>query len=82
MNAGRIFSITIFALAGLLVGYAIFGRWGGEYVSLKVLFSFDGNPFQKAFRMISGIDDMRDKVLLCSAIGAVVGAFTPWRQKT
>ncbi len=81
MNAGRIFSIVAFAVFGLIIGYVFFGKWGGEYVSLKTLFSFDGSPLHKAFRVISGIDDMRDKILLCGAVGAVLGAFVPGRQK-
>ncbi len=81
MNAGRIFSIAAFAVLGLIIGYVFFGKWGGEYVSLKTLFSFDGSPLHRAFRVISGIDDMRDKVLVCGAIGVVVGALMPRRQK-
>jgi hypothetical protein len=81
MKATRFFSITIFALLGLLAGYALFGKWGGEYVSLKTLFSFGGNVFEKTFRTISGLEDMRDKILLCGVIGAVAGAFVPRMQK-
>ena len=74
--------MAAFAILGLIVGYALFGKWGGEYVSLKTLFSFDGNPLQKAFRAISGIEDMRDKILLSGVAGAVVGVLAPCRQKT
>lgn len=81
MNTTRIFSMAAFAVIGLIAGYAIFGKWGGECVSLKTLFSFDGSPLQKAFRVISGIDDMRDKILLCGVVGAVVGALAPFGQK-
>lgn len=82
MNASRIFSIAAFAVLGLIIGYAFFGKWGGEYVSLQTLFSFDGSPLHKAFRVISGIDDMRDKILLCGVVGAIVGALVPcWQKK-
>lgn len=81
MNTNRIFSSAAFAVLGLIVGYAFFGKWGGEYVSLQTLFSFDGSPLHKAFRVISGIDDMRDKILLCGVIGAVVGVLVPCRKK-
>ncbi len=67
-------TITILTLAGLGIGYAIFGKWGGEYVSLKTLFSFGGNGLQSAFRSLSGLEDMRNKILACGAAGAVVGA--------
>ncbi len=67
-------SIAAFAALGLIVGYAVFGKWGGQYVSLKTLFSFGGNAIQDAFRSISGLDDMRNKILLCGIAGAVMGA--------
>ena len=77
----NILSILAFAVLGLIVGYAIFGKWGGDYVSLKTLFSFGGNGFQSAFRSISGIEDMRNKMLLCGAVGAVVGVLVSLRFK-
>ncbi|NCS75635.1 MAG: hypothetical protein GW786_04220, partial [Gallionella sp.] len=66
---------------GLAVGYALFGKWGGEYVSLETLFSFGGNRLQGAFRSISGIENMRNKVLLCGAAGVVVGLLLVFRRK-
>lgn len=77
----NILSILAFAVLGLIVGYAFFGKWGGDYVSLKTLFSFGGNGFQSAFRSISGIEDMRNKILLCGAAGAVVGVLATFRFK-
>ncbi len=77
----NILSLLAFAVLGLIVGYAFFGKWGGDYVSLKTLFSFGGNGFQSAFRSISGIEDMRNKILLCGAAGAVVGVLATFRFK-
>ena len=77
----NLFSILSFAVLGLILGYAFFGKWGGDYVSLKTLFSFGGNGFQSAFRSISGIEDMRNKILLCGAAGAVVGVLLTFRLK-
>ncbi len=74
-------SVASFALLGLIVGYAIFGKWGGEYVSLNNLFSFGGNALQNALRSISGLEDMRNKILLCGAAGAVVGVLATFRFK-
>jgi len=45
------------------------------------LFSFGGNSLQGAFRSISGIEDMRNKVLLSGAAGAVVGLLLTFRRK-
>jgi len=81
MNAYKILSVTAFAAVGLIAGYIFFGKWGGDYVSLKTLFSFGGNRFENAFRSISGIEDMRNKILICGAVGAIVGLMVPSKFK-
>jgi len=78
---GKLNSIFIFTLIGLIVGYAIFGKWGGEYVSLQTLFSFGGNAVQGTFRALTGIENMRNKVLLCGAAGAAVGLVLALKRK-
>ncbi len=75
----NILSVAAFTALGLIIGYAIFGKWGGQYVSLKTLFSFGGGGFESAFRSISGIEDMRNNVLLCGVAGAVVGVLATFR---
>ena len=65
----------------MIVGYAIFGKWGGDYVSLKTLFTFGGNGFQSAFRSISGIEEIRNKILLCGAVGAAAGVLFSLKLK-
>ena len=77
----KLISIAAFALLGLIVGYAIFGKWAGDYVSLKSLFSFGGNAFHRAFQSVSGLEDMRNKILLCGAAGAVIGVLATFRFK-
>ena len=69
---GNLFNIVAFATPGLITGYASFGKWAGDYDSLKMLFSLGGNVFQNAFCSISGIEDMRNKILLCGVAGACV----------
>ena len=81
MIGKRILSIVVFTVLGLAAGYIFFGKWGGEYVSLKTLFSFGGNALQNAFRSISGLDEMRNKILICGAIGAMVGLVFPFKLK-
>lgn len=76
-----ILGIVIFAVLGLIIGYAVFGKWGGNYVSMKTLFSFGGNGFQTAFRSVSGIEEMRNKILICGAAGAVVGLLFGFKLK-
>ncbi len=80
MNKNLI-SIAAFTALGLIIGYAIFGKWAGDYVSLKTLFTFGGNAFQRAFQSVSGIEDMRTKILLCGAAGAAVGVILTFRLK-
>lgn len=75
----NLLSVAAFAVFGLIVGYAIFGKWGGQYVSLKTLFSFGDSGLQGAFRSISGLNDMRDRILLCGVAGAVVGVLATSR---
>ncbi len=77
MNIKKILNIAAFAVFGLIVGYVFFGKWAGDYVSLKTLFSFGGNSVQSAFRSISGIEEMRNKILICGVIGALVGLLIP-----
>lgn len=77
----NLLSIVAFAVLGLVVGYAVFGKWAGDYVSLKTLFNFGGNAFQRAFQSVSGIEDMRNKIMLCGVAGAVVGVILTFRLK-
>lgn len=81
MSRNKILSIAGFTVFGLVAGYAYFGKWGGDYVSLKTLFSFGGNGFQSAFRSISGIDEMRNNILLCGVAGAVLGIVLVLKKK-
>jgi hypothetical protein len=77
----NLLSIIAFAVLGLIIGYAVFGKWAGDYVSLKTLFSFGGNAFQRAFQSVSGIEDMRNKILLSGAAGAAVGVILTFRLR-
>ncbi len=63
----------IVGAAGLAVGYGIFGKIGGEYVDLEVIFSTNKNILQKAVRSIAGLDEMRSQILWCGAGGAALG---------
>jgi hypothetical protein len=77
----NLLSIIAFAVLGLIIGYAIFGKWAGDYVSLNTLFSFGGNAFHRAFQSVTGLEDMRNKILLCGVAGAVVGVLLSFRMK-
>jgi hypothetical protein len=81
MNRNKLLSVAGFTVFGLIAGYAYFGKWGGDYVSLKTLFSFGGNGFQNAFRSISGLEEMRNNILLCGVVGAVLGILLSFKMK-
>lgn len=81
MNSKTIFSITIFAALGLIAGYWFFAKFAGGHVSLSTLFHFGGNAFEDALQSISGIEAMRNKILLCGAGGAVAGLLVSLKLK-
>ncbi len=80
MGIRKLLNILVFALIGLAIGYAVFGKIGNDYVSLKTVFSFGGNALQGAFRSLSGLEDMRNKILICGAIGALIGLLFPAKK--
>ena len=73
--------IAICTSLGLGAGYAVFGKWAVSYLSLETLFSFSSNVFQNALRSISGIEAMRNKILLCGVAGLVVGVLLTLKAK-
>jgi hypothetical protein len=81
VNIKSAFIIAVCALLGLVAGYAIFGKLAGSYVSMDTLLSFGGNAIQSAFRSISGIEAMRNKILLCGATGVVTGVLLAFTVK-
>jgi hypothetical protein len=80
-NQKKLLSVAAFTALGLVAGYVYFGKWGGDYVSLKTMFSFGGNGFQSAFRSISGIEEMRNNILMCGAAGSVLGIVFAFKMK-
>jgi hypothetical protein len=63
----------ILGFAGMIIGYWLFGKIGGEYVNLEIIFSTDMNYLKKAVRSIAGIEEIRPKILWCGAGGAALG---------
>ena len=77
----KIVFILICAMIGMAIGYGIFGKIAGHYVSVGSLLSFGGNALQNAWNSVSGLAEMRNKILLCGAGGAVVGYLLSTRFK-
>lgn len=65
--------LIIVAVIGLAVGYLIFARTSGGYVSLQVLLSPSKNVLDDLVRSVTGIKKMRQNILICGAAGAGVG---------
>jgi len=65
--------IIIFAIIGLIIGYLFFGKVAGDYISIKAIFSSADNPFETLGRNISGLSKMKQNILICGGVGAVLG---------
>ena len=59
--------------AGLVVGYLIFGRIAGEYLSIGTLFRSADNLLESAFQSVTGLKEARQNILISGAAGVVVG---------
>lgn len=67
------FLIIIFAIIGLILGYLIFGRIAGEYVSLDTIFQDSNNVIEKLGRNISGLKEMKQNILITGGAGGLLG---------
>ena len=70
----------ILAVCGLVVGYLIFGRLGGEFIGLGQLFSPAESWLEEIGESITGVKQARQNILISGAIGLglgiLVGALT------
>ena len=81
MNLKAILIPLFFTFIGLVIGYWFFGKFAGEHLSLSTLFGFGGNAFQNIFQSISGIEAMRNKILLCAVAGTSLGLLVSFKLK-
>ena len=65
--------ILVFIVVGLVLGYFIFGRMAGEYVSLGTIFSGSDNALESFGRNISGLSEMKQNILITGGAGGVLG---------
>jgi hypothetical protein len=70
---GRTLSFAIIlGIAGLVVGYLVFGRIEGEYLNVTNIFFPSENLFGRiADRVV--FREMRQNILISGGVGAVVG---------
>ncbi len=67
------FFIIAFAIIGLVLGYLIFGRIAGEYVSLDLIFKDSSNVIESLGRNISGLKEMKQNILISGGAGGLLG---------
>ena len=65
--------ILLLGVIGLVVGYWIFARTEGGYISLEALLRPTRHVLDELFRKVTGIETMRRNILLSGAVGAGVG---------
>jgi hypothetical protein len=65
--------LLIVGIIGLAVGYLIFARTSGGYVSIDVLLSPSKNVLDDLVKSVTGIKKMRQNILICGAVGAGAG---------
>ena len=65
--------IFVFVIIGLILGYLIFGRIGGEYVSIKTVFSQSDNALESIGRNLAGLKQMKQNILISGGAGGVLG---------
>lgn len=74
--------LLVFGVIGFVVGYFLFGKIAGEYVSLGSLLDFSSGGLAKFGRKISGIEAIRKDILISGAVGAIIGViFNIFKKK-
>lgn len=81
MKPTAVLSLIALTVLGLITGYLLFGKLAGDYVSITRLLGMNGSLLDNAFNSITGIDAMRNKILLSGAAGAVLGLLISFRMK-
>ncbi len=69
----KILTILILAIIGLVIGYLLFGKIGGEYIDVSTIFSNSGGDFGSFGRKLTGISKIRNNILISGGVGAVIG---------
>lgn len=64
-------------LMGMFAAYLIYGKIGGDYISIETLFSPGNNILESAAQSLSEIEAMRNKILAGGVAGVLIGLFAP-----
>lgn len=78
--------VLFMAAIGLVVGYVIFGRLAGDYVSIDVIFRTPDDIFDRVTYSLADIESIRQNILISGAVGGVlgliIGLFTKLKAKS
>lgn len=69
----KIIYILLFAIIGLVLGYFIFARINGEYLSIQTIFNAAANPIESFGRKITGLQSIKQNIFISGGVGAAVG---------
>ncbi len=65
---------VLFGIGGLVLGYFLFAKFGNSYIPVQDLFFSSGDSILKKLgNAVRGVEEVRRKVLLTGAGGAVLG---------
>ena len=65
--------IVVIGIIGLVVGYFIFGRVGGEYIQVRHVLEPAQNILEDLAESITGIQRARRNIWISGAVGAAIG---------
>ncbi len=77
----KILAIVIFTIIGLLIGYLLFGKMGGEYLDISTIFGSSGGGLGDFARDLSGITKARNNIMITGGVGFVIGLIFTFIKK-
>lgn len=68
-----ILTVITFAIAGLIIGYLLFGKIADTYISLSTLLKPAGNEIIALGQKIAGVTKIKSNIAICGGVGAIIG---------
>ena len=68
-----ILTVITFAIAGLIIGYLLFGKIGDTYISLSTLLKPASNEIIALGQKVAGVTKIKNNIAICGGIGAIIG---------
>ena len=65
--------IIFLGLLGLVIGYGIFARSGGEFIPVLNLITPPQNALEEMTQTLTGLKKIRQNILIAGAVGAGLG---------